>query len=80
MSRSYRVSVRECVNRVIKAEDRVSTQLEVLEILPKEQMGGLLADELEKQGYRREGNLLVKEEDGVVVSIDAETGELTVSS
>jgi len=80
MSRSYRVSVRECVNRVIKAEDKVSTNLEILEVLPPEQMGGLLADELEKRGYRREGNLLVKEEDGVVVSINAETGEVTVSS
>ena len=47
MSRSYRVSVRECVNRVIRAEDRISTQLEILEILPAEQMAGLLADELE---------------------------------
>jgi len=80
MSRSYRISVRECVNRVIKAEDRVSTQLEVLEILPPEQMAGLLGDELEKQGYRREGDQLVKEEDGVVISIDARTGEVTISS
>jgi hypothetical protein len=80
MSRSYRISVRECVNRVIKAEDRVSTQLEILEILPPEQMAGLLADELERGGYRREGNLLVKEVDGVTVSIDAEKGEVTVSA
>jgi hypothetical protein len=80
MSRSYRISVRECVNRVIKAEDRVSTQLEILEILPPEQMAGLLADELERGGYRREGNLLVKEVDGVTVSIDAEKAEVTVSS
>jgi hypothetical protein len=80
MSRSYRISVRECVNRVIKAEDRVSTQLEILEILPPEQMAGLLADELEKGGYRREGNLLVKEVDGVTVTVDAEKGEVTVSA
>lgn len=80
MSRSYRISVRECVNRVIKAEDRISTQLEVLEVLPREQMAGLLAGELEKEGYRREGNLLVKEEDGVVVTVDATTGEVTVSA
>ena len=80
MSRSYRVSVRECVNRVIRAEDRISTQLEILEILPAEQMAGLLADELEKGGYRREGNTLVKEEDGVVVSIDTEKGTVTISS
>jgi F0F1-type ATP synthase membrane subunit b/b' len=80
MSRSYRISVRECVNRVIKAEDSVSTQLEILEILPPEQMGRMLADELEKRGYRREGEQLVKEEDGVVVSVDARTGEVTVSA
>jgi len=80
MSRSYRISVRECVNRVIKAEDRVSTQLEILEILPPEQMAALLADELERGGFRREGNQLVKEEDGVVISVDSETGEVTVSA
>lgn len=80
MSRSYRVSVRECVNKVIKAEDRVCTELEILEILPPEQMAGLLADELEKGGYRREGNLLVKEEDGIVISIDAEKGTVTISA
>jgi hypothetical protein len=80
MSRSYRISVRECVNRVIKAEDRVSTTLEVLEVLPPEQMAGLLADHLEKEGYRRDGSLLVKEEDGVVITVDAQTGEVTVSA
>jgi hypothetical protein len=80
MSRSYRISVRECVNRVIKAEDKVSTQLEILEILPPEVMGRMLADELERRGYRREGDELVKEEDGVVISIDSRTGEVTVSA
>jgi hypothetical protein len=80
MSRSYRISVRECVNRVIKAEDCISTELEILEVLPPEQMAGLLADELEKGGYRREGNLLVKEEDGVVVSVDSTTGKVTISA
>jgi hypothetical protein len=80
MSRSYRISVRECINRTIKAEDKISTTLEILEILPPEQMAGLLADELEKGGYRREGTELVKEEDGVVISVNAETGEVTVSA
>jgi len=80
MSRSYRISVRECVNRTIKAEDKITTKLEVLEILPPEQMAGLLADELEKQGFKRDGNTLVKEEDGVVIAVNAETGEVTVSA
>ena len=37
MSRAYRVAVKESVNRVLRAEDRVSTQLEILEVLPPEQ-------------------------------------------
>ena len=80
MSRSYRISVRECSNRVIKAEDSISTSLEILEILPPERMAGMLADELEKRGYRRDGDQLVKEEDGVVITADARTGEVTISS
>src|SRR5262249_36366754 len=80
MSRSYRISVRECINRVIKAEDSVSTQLEILEILPAQQMGQMLADELEKRGYRRDGDDLVKEEDGVVITVDTIKGEVTVSA
>src|SRR4051795_6558794 len=81
MSRSYRISVRESVHRVIKAEDRVSTQLEILEVLPPEQMAGLLADELEQRGFRREGEVLVRrEEGGVTVSVDPNTGTVTVSA
>ncbi len=81
MSRSYRISVRECVNRVIKAEDSISTQLEILEVLPPEQMAGLLADELGRGRLPSvEGNLLVKEVDGVTVSIDADKGEVTISA
>src|SRR5215475_3098001 len=81
MSRSYRISVRECINRTIKAEDKISTKLEILEVLPPEQMAGLLSDELEKnRGFRRDGDELVKEEDGVVISVNAKTGEVTVSA
>jgi hypothetical protein len=81
MSRSYRISVRECVNRVIKAEDRVSTQLEVLEVLPSEQMAGLLSDELKKRGFEEKGGLLVRKEgDGVTVTVDPQRGTVTVSA
>jgi hypothetical protein len=80
MSRSYRISVRECVNRVIKAEDRVSTQLEVLEVLPPEQMAGLLAEELKKHGFEEEANTLVRKEDGVTITVDPRAGTVTVST
>lgn len=78
MSRAYRISVRECLNRVIKAEDHVSTQLEVLEVLPPEQMAELLAAELEKLGFERDGNLLVRTRDNVKVTVDIESGTVTV--
>jgi len=81
MSRAYRISVKESVNRVIKAEDKVSTHLEILEVLPPEQMGELLARELEKRGFERQGDVLVrKEEDGITITVDPRTGEVTVSA
>jgi hypothetical protein len=78
MSRAYRINVRETLNRVIRAEDHVSTQLELLEILPPELMAQLLRAELEKHGFECEGDELVREQDGVVVTVDPTTGTVTV--
>jgi hypothetical protein len=78
MSRAYRISVRETLNRVICAEDHVSTQLELLEILPPEVMAQLLRAELEKRGFTSEGEELVREQDGVRVTVDPVTGTVTV--
>jgi hypothetical protein len=80
MSRSYRISVRESTDRVIRARDHVSTKLEILEVLPPEQMAGLLADELERRGFKREGDVLVRREKGVVVTVEPECGEVTVAA
>jgi hypothetical protein len=80
MSRAYRIRVRESLSRVVKAHDRVSTQLEVLEILPREQMGELIAQELEKRGFRRDGDVVVREKEGVTVTVDPVTGSVTVSA
>jgi hypothetical protein len=80
MSRSYRISVKECLDRVIRAEDRVSTQLEILEVLPPEQMAGLLSDELERRGFQREGGALVRKEKGVTITVEPESGTVTVTA
>jgi hypothetical protein len=80
MSRSYRVSVRESQNRTIRAEDHVSTQLEILEVLPPEQMAGLLADELEKRGFQRDGTTLTRQQNGVSISVETSTGTVTVAA
>jgi hypothetical protein len=80
MSRSYRVSVRECQDRTIRAEDHVSTQLEILEVLPPEQMAGLLADELEKRGFERDGERLVRKQNGVTITVDPARATVTVAA
>jgi hypothetical protein len=80
MSRAYRISVRECEDRTVRADDRVSTRLEMLEILPPEQMAALLAGELERRGFRREDGLLVRRENGVVLTVDPECGEATATA
>jgi hypothetical protein len=80
MSRSYRICVRESVSRVIRAEDRVSTRLEILEVLPPEEMAGLLGDELERRGFRRQGDgTLARQAKGAVVTVDPATGTVTAT-
>jgi hypothetical protein len=80
MSRAYRISVRESLRRVLRAHDRVSTQLELLEILSPEEMAELLSQELEKRGFERKEGELVREQNGVQVSVDPNTGTVTVSA
>jgi hypothetical protein len=74
------VSVRESENRTIRAEDHVSTRLEILEVLPPEQMAGLLADELEKRGFTRDGTRLTRQQKDVTVTVETTTGTVTVSA
>lgn len=80
MSRSYRIAVKESENRVIRAEDRVSTNLELLEVLPAEQMAAMLEAELERRGFKKEGGVLVRRDKDVVVSVDPQAGTVTVSA
>jgi hypothetical protein len=66
---------------VIRAEDHVSTQLQILEVLPPEQMAGLLAEELQRRGFQLEGNVLVRRsDDGVTVTVDPAKGTLSVAA
>ena len=79
MSRSYRIMVKESVSRVVRAEDCVSTQLEILEVLPPEQMSALLEEELARRGYTRQGDTMVRRNKGITVAVDTCTGTVTVS-
>lgn len=80
MSRAYRIRVSESIHRVLRAGDRVSTRLEILEVLPPEQISALLAQELESRGYQRAGDELVRKTDGVTVTVDVSTGTVTVAA
>ena len=78
MSRAHRVQVRESVRTTIRAEDHVGTTLELLEILPKEEMAELLRCELEGRGFVLEGNRLVRREGALSIAVDPETGAVEV--
>src|SRR5260370_41149968 len=78
MSRMYRIRVSESVEKLVHVEDGVATDLELLPVLERPRMLELLADELARRGFTREGNIATRsEEDGVVVSVDLESGRVT---
>jgi predicted metal-dependent hydrolase len=80
MSRAYRLRVRETLRRVIRASDHVSSQLEVLEILPPEQMAELLAKELVGQGFERQGNQAVRKQKDITITVELDSGNVTVAA
>lgn len=80
MSRAYRISVRESIRRVVRGSDRVATRLELLEILPREQMAEQLTEELRARGFTDEDGELVRRTGGVTVRIDPGDGTIIVES
>src|SRR5262245_25976336 len=79
MSRAYRIRVKESLARDIHAEDCIETKLDILEVLPREQMSELLADELRKRGFEeQEDGTLVRRDDGVTVTINPCSGEVVI--
>ena len=80
MSRAYKIRVSETLKRVVRGQDSVSTCLELLEILPCEEMAELLAVELEQRGYTRNGSTARKNLKGATVTVDLNTGEVTAQA
>src|SRR5687767_11500612 len=80
MSRAYRIRVSETLTRTLRAEDSVCTQLELLEVLPPEQMAELLREELERRGFEAQDGQLVRREGDVTTVIDPATGAVTVGA
>lgn len=80
MSRAYRIRVRQSLQKVIRAEDHVRSRLELLPVLPAERMAEHLGNELESRGFQRLGNRAVRQEQGVTILVDLETGDVEVRS
>lgn len=80
MSRVYRVRISDTLEQVVHVADGVTTKIDLIPILPKEQMSNLLAQELLKKGFKQsETSLSRLSNKGVNVSLDMETGEVKVS-
>jgi hypothetical protein len=80
MSRAYRIRVKESLQRSLKAADEICTDLELLEILPPEQMADLLRNELKKRGFKEAGDTLTRQDGDVTVSIDPCNGEVSIKA
>lgn len=71
MSRPYVIRVTETVRRHVVVQDGVETRLDLLEVLPREDMSSLLAEELSRRGFEVEGEVATRTEaDGVVVRVE----------
>lgn len=80
MSRAYRIKVKESVTQDLSASDEVCADLEILEVLPADQMADLVAKELKDRGYEERDGKLVKSHGEVTVTVDPKSGEVSVRS
>jgi hypothetical protein len=81
MSRAYRITVKESDTRHLKAGDEICTQLEILEILPPEDMATLLKEELKKRGFEeQEDGTMIRKDGEVTVKVDPCSGEVSVKA
>ena len=79
MSRAIEIRVSESVVRTVHVEDGVQSTLEVLPILPGDRMADLLAAELEKQGFTRDGDTAKRTDpDGVEITVNLKDSTVSV--
>ncbi len=81
MSRAYKIKVQESFRRVLRASDQVSTQLELLEILPPERMADLLANELHRRGFKKiDAKTWRRTQNGIVTDVDPLSARVAVKA
>jgi hypothetical protein len=80
-SRPYRVTTAPPVGKTVVAEDHVRTKLHIPPILPPEASGAIMAGVLKgRQFTDGPDGTLVRERDGVKVTVDPVGGDVTVSA
>jgi pyruvate formate-lyase activating enzyme-like uncharacterized protein len=81
MSRAYRITVKESETRELKGSDEICTDLELLEILPPEQMADILRGELAGRGFKELADGTMQRVDGdTTVTVDPCSGQVSVKS
>lgn len=80
MSRAYRITVKESLKKDLSASDEVCSDLEILEILPSDQMAELMRGELKGRGFTEQEGKLVRTDEGITVTIDPALGEVSVKA
>jgi hypothetical protein len=80
MSRAYRIRVKESLNQDLSASDEICSDLELIQILPADQMGELLKNELQQRGFEEQDGKMVRQTGNVTVSIDPQTGEVAIKA
>ena len=79
MSRPIQVRISESVVRTIHVEDGVQSPLEILPVLGAERMAELLASELDKLGFERDGNVARRNDpDGIEITVDLAAATVSV--
>ena len=78
MSRIYRIALTESTRRHVRVEDGVRTHLQILDVLPRPQLAGLLRNALISKGFVDDpgGDVVRVEADGVEVRVDCEAGQV----
>ena len=72
MSRAYVVTQKETLTETKNIKDGLETKIDIIPILPPENMGGLLLDSLIEKGYKKDpcGTSVTKVINGVRIVID----------
>jgi hypothetical protein len=77
MSRAYQIRIKESVKEHIRVQDGVCSSLEILDILPRETMGEILARALAEKGFERDGDVMRRVDEGIEIEVDLKEGTVS---